>query len=758
MKKNVLAVLLTGALLGSAFLSAQGKIAPGAIDVGNKSPIRFNMDKTTQAERDAINKEHLDFLMKRDPDYITKRNNYEKMIQQYLAKYPNGRANDRTMASVITVPVVIHIVWNSANPPGNISDAQAQSQITVLNQDYGRTNSDTGSTPAVWKSVAANMGVQFCLAQRDPAGNPSTGIERRQNNAVTSWSTNDAVKYTAQGGLDIWDPTRYLNIWVCDLGQSLLGYGEFPTGSTTATYGVVILNSGFGNTGTVSAPYQLGRTTTHEFSHCFNLYHIWGDDNGACTGTDYCADTPNQANSTNNCPAFPSIDACANSPAPNAGDPVHGIMFMDYMDYSYDNCMNMFTQMQSARTNAVLTTAPYQSLATSNGCTPVNLLNDDAGISGITSPAGTVCNPSFTPVVVLKDFGGNALTSCNIVYTVDGGAPVSLPWTGSLASQATASVTLAAGTTTLGAHSFKAWTAMPNGVADAQPSNDTLKGTFQVVGTGSTLPFFEGFEGSVFVPANWTLNNSDASNTWARSTKAAKTGTASAWMDNFTYASGAGQIDEMVLPGLNLTTVAAPMITFQVAYTYYNQTTPSAQIFGDTLTVLLSTDCGATWNTLFYKGGQALATKTPVNDATTSFVPTASQWMRYSLSLSPYASANNAIIKFRNTSNYADDMWIDDINVGDFAGIQESSLLSSMNLYPNPTSGQFSLQLDMPVAGNFNVRVYDMLGRTLETISEQNSLGGVYNLDLSANPNGMYFVELITNQGTATRKVLLDKR
>jgi hypothetical protein len=139
-------------------------------------------------------------------------------------------------------------------------------------------------------------------------------------------------------------------------------------------------------------------------------------------------------------------------------------------------------------------------------------------------------------------------------------------------------------------------------------------------------------------------------------------------------------------------------------------------------------------------------------------VPTAAQWRFESVSLSPYTSAKNAIIKFRNTSNYGDDMFIDDVNVGDFAGIQESSLLSSMNIYPNPTNGQLSVQLNMPVAGNFEVRINDMLGRTLETVKEQNSLGGLYNIDLSSNPNGMYFVELITNQGSATRKVLLDKR
>ncbi len=754
MKKQLLSLFLTGSLIAPVLLNAQGKQPGTSIDVGNKSPIRFNMDITTEAQRDALTKQHLDYLKQRDPDYVKKRNDYEAMIQSYLAK--NSKSHQ--VQSVITVPVVIHIVWNATNAAGNISDAQAISQITVLNEDYGRTNSDTVNTPAPFKSRAANMHVQFCLAQRDPSGNPTNGIERRQNNSVTSWGTDNAVKATSTGGLDAWDPTRYLNIWVCDLGSGLLGYGEFPTTSVSNTFGVVILNSGFGNTGTVQSPYQLGRTTTHEFSHCFNLYHIWGDDGSACTGTDYCADTPNQAGSTNNCPTFPSIDACANTAAPNAGDPVNGIMFMDYMDYSYDNCMNMFTQNQSARTTAVLNVAPYNALATSNGCTPVNLPNNDAGVSGVTMPGGQVCSASFTPIVVLKDFGANALTSCTIKYKIDGGAAASFNWTGSLASQTTATVTLSSVTTTLGAHTFKAWTISPNATTDANAANDTSSTTFSVVGSGISLPYTQGFEAATFVPSGWSLNNTDASNTWARTTTAFHSGTASAMMDNFTYAAGIGQVDEMVLPAFDMTTVGTAAMNFQVAYTYYSQTTPTPATNTDTLTILISTDCGQNWMVLYKKGGAQLSTATPVPNTNNSFVPTAAQWRAEWVPLGSFAGSHNAILKFRNTSGYGDNMFIDDINIGDFAGIQESQLLSSMNVFPNPSNGQISVSLNMPVAGNFQVRIYDMLGRTIENIKEQNSLGGLYSVDLSQHANGMYYVELITDQGTATRKVLLDKR
>ena len=756
MRDKLLGIFLAGSLLTGTGLFAQ-KYAQRTepIDVSEKSMIRFNMDKTTEAEREALNKQYHDQLLAKDPQWDIKRSAYEAMTQEWLKKHPTGRADDRATNSVITVPVVIHIVWNSTNAAGNISDAQATSQIGVLNQDYGRTNTDAGNTPTPFKPVAANTNIQFCLAQRTPAGVATTGIERRQNNAVTSWSTDNAVKAYSTGGLDIWDPTKYLNIWVCDLGSSLLGYGEFPTGSTTTTMGVVILNSAFGNTGTVSSPYQLGRTTTHEFSHCFNMYHIWGDDGTACTGTDYCSDTPNQAGSTTTCPTFPLLDACKSSPAPNAGDPVNGIMFMNYMDYSYDNCMNMFTTQQSARANAVLSTAPYNALASSNGCTPLSALNNDAGISSITNPTGTLCNGTYTPVVVLKNYGVNALTSATINYSVDAGAASTMPWTGSIASAGTANVTLPSVTTANGAHVFHAWTSMPNGVTDTQASNDSSKNSITVSGgAGQSLPFSEGFESATFAPTGWSLVNPDAATTWARTTAAFKTGSASAYMDDFNYAT-IGQRDDLVTPALNLSSVSNPVLTFEVAYTYATNGTANNT---DTLNVQVSTDCGATWHSIYKKGGVALATVTPTNNASTNFTPTAAQWRLESTSLSTYSAATNAVFKFTNVNGYGDDMYIDDVSISSPTGVQEMQLNSALSVYPNPSKGELSVSLNLPYSENFEVRVFDVMGRTVTNIAEVNSLGGLYNVDLSQSANGIYFVQVITDKGTVTRKVMLDKK
>jgi hypothetical protein len=169
------------------------------------------------------------------------------------------------------------------------------------------------------------------------------GIVRKKT-SKRSFSSNDYVKFSSKGGDDAWDATQYLNLWVCNLGQGLLGYAQFP-GGNAKTDGVVILYSAFGNTGVVNPPYDKGRTATHEIGHWLNLRHIWGDDNGACTGSDLVDDTPNQGNYNFGCPSFPH-KSCSNGP--------NGDMFMNYMDYTDDACMYMFTNGQRDRSYAVL--------------------------------------------------------------------------------------------------------------------------------------------------------------------------------------------------------------------------------------------------------------------------------------------------------------------------------------------------------------------------------------------------------------------
>ena len=282
-------------------------------------------------------------LLNSDPDYARQRSEIEDLIDAETARGLGAAA-----PKVRTIPVVVHVVYKT--PKQNISDAQVQSQIQILNEDYRKLNADASSVPAVFQPLHSDSNIEFKLATKDILGNKSNGITRTKT-TKSSFSYNDGVKSSATGGVDPWPARRYLNIWVCNLGGGLLGYAQFP-GGPVATDGVVILYSAFGNTGTAADPFDLGRTATHEVGHWLNLFHIWGDDGTGCKGSDYCADTPNQASENYGKPTFPHI-SCKNGP--------NGDLFMDYMDYVDDDAMMMFTAGQALRMNATLN-GPRKSL------------------------------------------------------------------------------------------------------------------------------------------------------------------------------------------------------------------------------------------------------------------------------------------------------------------------------------------------------------------------------------------------------------
>ena len=263
-----------------------------------------------------------------DPNLRTRMNE----IETFTRKVITSGENRRLVNGVIEIPVVVNLLYRT--PEENISDAQIQSQIDVMNADFNAANKDVRKVPSLFTPSIGNTGLKFVLLS----------INRRATDVV-SWGTNDAMKFTHRGGIDATDPSHNLNMWVCNLGQ-YLGYSYYP-GIRDAIDGVVILYSAFGSrtiyrNGTYLNKYDLGRTASHEVGHWMNLHHIWGDDGGACTGSDLVDDTPNQGAENYGCPAFPHI-SCSNS----------GDMSMNYMDYTDDACMYMFSKGQAQRMLAV---------------------------------------------------------------------------------------------------------------------------------------------------------------------------------------------------------------------------------------------------------------------------------------------------------------------------------------------------------------------------------------------------------------------
>ena len=272
--------------------------------------------------------EVLENLIKSNPEIQEQINNVERQTQAFVQRNPS--VSERT---VINIPVIVHIVYNAAAE--NISDAQVQSQIDVLNKDFRKLNAEAASIPSTFLNLVADVEINFCLAQVTPTGTPTNGIDRYRT-SKTSWSSNDDMKRPTKDGVAPWDATRYLNIWVCNLGSGSLGYSSFP-GAPLSTDGVVIDYRYFGTMNTRS-PFHLGRTTTHEVGHWLNLFHIWGDTR---CGDDHVADTPLHHGANFGCPTYPAYNTtCGNNIVE---------MTMNFMDYTNDACMAMFSNGQKAR-------------------------------------------------------------------------------------------------------------------------------------------------------------------------------------------------------------------------------------------------------------------------------------------------------------------------------------------------------------------------------------------------------------------------
>jgi hypothetical protein len=265
-------------------------------------------------------------LLEQNPELRTRQHEIELECKRAIDE---GVAQ-RVWRRLITLPVVVHVVYKT--DAENVSDEQVQSQIDVLNLDYRAANPDRDDVPDPWKSLVADPNIQFELKE----------ITRTETDR-DSFGTGDTVKSSASGGADPFPTDEFLNFWICNLGDGLLGYAQFP-GGPADTDGVVILYTAFGTTGTASEPFNLGRTATHEVGHWLNLRHIWGDETD-CSGSDQVSDTPRAQMPNYGKPTWPHI-TCNNGP--------NGDMFMNYMDYVDDAAMFMFTHGQAARINATL--------------------------------------------------------------------------------------------------------------------------------------------------------------------------------------------------------------------------------------------------------------------------------------------------------------------------------------------------------------------------------------------------------------------
>lgn len=631
--------------------------------------------------------------------------------------FQNGyREDSRSMPPVYVIPVVFHIIHDYGAE--NISDAQVLDEMRILNEDYRKLNADTTAIVSTFQGIAADAEIEFRLANLDPNGNCTNGIDRVYSSET--YIGDDGSK------LDYWPRSMYLNVWVVKtISSGAAGYAYLPgTAPSASTDGVIILSTYIGSIGTGNT--ATCRALTHEIGHFLNLQHVWGNTNnpGVSCGNDGVSDTPvtkgwTSCNLTTN-------DICTPGTPENV---------QNYMEYSY--CSRMFTQGQRTRMRNALNSAMGQrsSLVTTSNATA----------TGINNTPPNVCAPKadFNPSDKILVCAGGTVNFDDISWN---GHPTSWNWS------------FPGGTPSTSTDSMPAITYNTPGVYDVTltaangSGSNTMTRTGHVIVSSNTAQYAniysEGFESQATFANDWIVVNPQG-NGFARTTSAAYTGSASCKLTNTT--GMVGQIDELISPSINVSSMTSPTFTFRVAFAQH-QTTDN-----DRLRVLVSTNCGQTWSQRYLKSGATLST---ASATTNSFTPTSAQWRQETVSISNVTSASNVRIKFEFTSDGGNNIYIEDINIQGLAGINSpESGVQHFDVFPNPAQDNTNIAFALDKSQNVKLDIVDMTGRSVMEVYSGDLAAGEHTFPVSEGTlsNGIYLVRLMTSEGRAvTQKLVVE--
>ncbi len=589
----------------------------------------------------------------------------------------NARSQRMQSAPIIRIPVVVHVIHNAGEAEGsgqNLSADRIQAQIDVLNEDFSATNPEFEDTPSRWQSVVGNPEVQFCLAAIDPDGNPTNGITRHVDEVTVDMMGDDNIESEIKPAYN-WDPNRYYNIYTLPIpgttaGGGTTGYAYLPFPGTVGDGnrdGSVVDYRWFGGPGFGQSGY---RTLTHETGHYLGLYHPFGDNSCMagemdCAEDDGLADTPNVDRPTS-CFGFLNCNSSFPTGPTSCGNE-H--MYINYMDYASGACQTSFSNDQISIMRAVLTGgmnqynwASRESLG--NGVLTVcTFNNNDAAVAEILRPGTRECDTSLvTPQVQITNFGIDPLSTLTINYQIDNGTPVSFIWIDNLGSGASATVDLPAFLPPPGSFEFTCYTTLPNGMPDENTDNDTLSVSSVAIVT-QDLPLFENFDDSAFDPTIngvFTFNPDADTFAWRRNAFVSAYGQmgGSVEFDNYTVIPGEdprGKIDAILTQIYDFSAVEDAELSFDLAYAVYDDT------FFDSLLVLASTDCGATFEHQLYRDGNTGMATAP---ATTGlFTPGSDEWRTETIDLSVFNNTENITFAFINLSGFGNKIYLDNINV-----------------------------------------------------------------------------------------------
>lgn len=565
------------------------------------------------------------------------------------------------LPDTIFIPLVFHVLWNNATE--NIIDSQITSQVRIMNEDFRSLNADTVNTPPFFKNLRGKTKFWFALAKQDPLGMPTTGINRVYTFRKEGFALDGRVNVSKFGGQDAWDPRCYVNIWVCNMesASGTIGATYYPGGSLKRD-GIMIDYRYLGTGGVTLPPYNLGRTMTHEMGHYFNLDHTWGPTDISfapyCGDDDHVDDTPPQSNANYHCPVFPR-PSCGNT----------SDMYMNYMDYVDDPCMNMFSKGQVERMMGVwYIMTPYlrQSKALEE---PAPIKANDAGIIAILNPVNHsfTCDKGERIVLVIRNFGTDTLRSVLISTGISGDSSSvkkSLINNLSIPPQMNDTIKIPGlyDYPYSGNLSLYATTQFPNKSPDGNADNNRTTITVNVQDNkGRRLPYAQYFNDLPFPPKGIGLENPDGLFTWTATNGSQLSGLApSIMMNNIEYPF-ARRKDYLLLPPFDLSGTTMPQLSFLHAYQLYKG---GQKAFSDTLMVEVSIDCGKNWQRIFYKGGKDLASvKRPERGY---FSPDRiDQWTSNSLSLNNWRGKKNVWIRFGNICGKENLVYLDNIMVTD---------------------------------------------------------------------------------------------
>ncbi len=639
-------MLLLGAIFAYSGSYSQGfKITPfqGFSTLESKSSEVHN-EKCAQV--------HLHEMLEKEMGYFGSEEFFENWLDTKIEeRRSNPQIYLRTQEDVRLIPVVIHVVHNgeSVGTGSNIPLSQIEAQIRILNEDFRRLNADASQTPAEFLPVAADANIEFVLAKQDPDGLPTDGIVRIQG-PKSSYLDTDAVTI---GQLTQWNPEEYLNIWVVPLTQPYIGYATFPVSdlpglnfspSAAITDGVTIDYRFFGTGGNATSA-SLGRTATHEVGHYFGLRHIWGD--GGCDVDDFVADTPDQDSSNSTCNSNPSRISCGSND-----------MIQNFMDYTPDACMNLFTLGQVERFNVVLENSPRRTTLINNRATQdPTLVDRDLAITKINEPGDFVCSPAIMPSIEVKNAGKLNVTSARVALRRNGSVVESRNFTMNLQTGEVATLNFQSFSLASGSNEIEFEVIQVNNNTDENSANN-LASSSPVLQSAVSLPLTLDIGN---IPNSWSTINPDESMTWADTTL-----TISGTQEDLLYIrhyeyEAPGALDYFVSPIIDLNQYPNAQVVFDVGHAPYNQTG-----FQDELIVAISADCGNTFdfaNATYSKSGSSLQTDTPTLD---EFIPDGSDQFRTELvNLSAFADLGQVRVAFITVNSYGNNIFLKNIRILD---------------------------------------------------------------------------------------------